>query len=192
MAKGNKDPNYVRVRDYINDYGGRKYGITEDAIGWAPDPGAGDSDTDVLLGGTKLIDAPYIDDNNRTWSDENTLRAAIDDYASRQGLKDMTVGYQAPATYVDKTPGYQAPAAPAPYVSPYKDKIDALLNQVMNPADFSYNPDQDPSWQAYAKTYGNLGNRAMTDTMGNRSRYDWRQIKLLGNDSRIPGSGKLQ
>jgi hypothetical protein len=190
MAKGKKGANDVKVRDYIKDYGGQKYGITEDDIGWARDPNSA-SGTSALLGGTNLINPGYIDDQNYTWADQGALQSSIDLYAQNLGLPDLMAGYQAPEETVPEyqapeysapdpyqKPEYKAPAAwqapdaykapegPAAFQSPYSDKIDSLLNTVLNPGSFSYNPETDPGYQAYEKVYTNLGDRATTNAMG--------------------------
>jgi len=75
-------------------------------------------------------------------------------------------------TYKGKKPVLENPgAAPiAPVIDPYKsiysDEIKGLADKVANRDPFSYNQNKDPAFQAYAEQYLNLGNRAMTDTLG--------------------------
>lgn len=46
------------------------------------------------------------------------------------------------------------------------DTFDSLLDSIINRKDFSYDPTQDPSYQAYATQYTNQGKKAMRDTLG--------------------------
>lgn len=58
-------------------------------------------------------------------------------------------------------------AAPAQgYNSRYGNQIDALMRDIMGRKDFSYNPGADPSYQAYAEKYRNLGNQARENALG--------------------------
>lgn len=49
--------------------------------------------------------------------------------------------------------------------SDYADRIDALLNQVLNREDFSYTAVDDPLYQQYKSMYNREGTRAMNDTL---------------------------
>lgn len=51
------------------------------------------------------------------------------------------------------------------YTRPYDPQIDALLNQILNRDDFSYDAMNDPLYQQYAKMYQREGDRAMKETM---------------------------
>lgn len=51
------------------------------------------------------------------------------------------------------------------YESSYSAKIDALLYQILNREDFSYDPNSDPLYQQYMSTYTREGDRAMRDTL---------------------------
>lgn len=55
--------------------------------------------------------------------------------------------------------------APA-YSSRYQDQIDALSRQILNRKDFSYDPEQDPTYRQYRESYTRGGQRAMQDTLG--------------------------
>jgi len=55
------------------------------------------------------------------------------------------------------------------YESTYKDKQTQLLDSIANPGTFSYNPEADPAFQAYKKTYGAQGDKAMKNTLGEAS-----------------------
>ena len=51
------------------------------------------------------------------------------------------------------------------YESKYDPQIDALLNEILNRDDFSYDAMNDPLYQQYAKMYQREGDRAMKETM---------------------------
>lgn len=51
------------------------------------------------------------------------------------------------------------------YTSQYESRIDAMLNQILNREDFSYNAENDPLYQQYRTQYIREGNRAMNDTL---------------------------
>lgn len=64
-----------------------------------------------------------------------------------------------------KTGSFSYGSAPT-YTDPYASRIDAMLNQVLNRQDFSYNAEQDDLYQQYKKQYNREGQRAMQDTLG--------------------------
>ena len=52
------------------------------------------------------------------------------------------------------------------YESPYAQDIQSLMSGLMNRGEFNYNFNDDPSYKAYEKKFGILGERAMADTLG--------------------------
>lgn len=52
------------------------------------------------------------------------------------------------------------------YESAYSTTIDELVNKAVNREAFSYDPATDQAYQAYAKEYGRLGEKARQDTLG--------------------------
>lgn len=54
---------------------------------------------------------------------------------------------------------------PEDYQSKYDPRIDALLNEILNRDDFSYDAMNDPLYQQYAAMYQRNGDRAMKETM---------------------------
>ena len=52
------------------------------------------------------------------------------------------------------------------YASKYQGRIDALANQILNRAAFSYDPKTDPQYAAYKKEYAREGRRASEDALG--------------------------
>jgi hypothetical protein len=61
------------------------------------------------------------------------------------------------------------PEAPAPYVDPYADRINALLDKYLSQKPFSYDPEDDPSYEAYKDMYTRAGETAFQDTIGDLS-----------------------
>lgn len=51
------------------------------------------------------------------------------------------------------------------FESSYSQRIDDLLNQILNRDSFSYNAEEDPLYQQYRSTYQREGDRAMNDTL---------------------------
>lgn len=51
------------------------------------------------------------------------------------------------------------------YIDPYQQQIRELTDRVLNRGTFEYNYETDPSYQQYAKSYGDTGRRAMQDTL---------------------------
>ena len=54
-------------------------------------------------------------------------------------------------------------AAPT-YDNAYQERINAMVDQILNRPDFSYDYNADPLYQQYAEAYTRNGNQAMTDT----------------------------
>ena len=55
---------------------------------------------------------------------------------------------------------------PGEYKSQYSDKIDAILDDILNREEFSYNMNADPLYQQYREQYIENGKKAMMDTLG--------------------------
>lgn len=55
---------------------------------------------------------------------------------------------------------------PTEYESKYSEKIDAILNDILNRPDFSYDLSSDPLYQQYRELYVQNGKKAMMDTIG--------------------------
>ncbi len=80
------NPNDVRLRDYINSYGGRQYGITDKDIGW--------DGSRILLGGQAITTPTRVDESGRSWGDVNQIKQAIDNYATQNNVSP--VQYESP------------------------------------------------------------------------------------------------
>ena len=55
---------------------------------------------------------------------------------------------------------------PGEYKSQYSDKIDAVLQNILNREEFSYNMNADPLYEQYREQYIENGKKAMMDTLG--------------------------
>ena len=55
---------------------------------------------------------------------------------------------------------------PKEYESKYSEKIDAILNDILNRPDFSYDLSSDPLYEQYRELYIQNGKKAMMDTIG--------------------------
>lgn len=55
---------------------------------------------------------------------------------------------------------------PGEYQSQYAEQIDAILNDILNREEFSYNMNADPLYQQYKELYVQNGKKAMMDTIG--------------------------
>lgn len=135
----------AKVRDYINNYGGKTYGIKDADIGYKS--GADNTPGMVTLGGYDLLKANTVDANNSSWANENDLKSAIDSYAASRGMAKN--------------------AASTPYTSKYSGKIDQLFADVTNPKPFAYDAAKDPVYKAYEEKYQREGDRANKNTMAN-------------------------
>ena len=60
---------------------------------------------------------------------------------------------------------YLATNAKPTYESQYSDRIDQLLDQILNRDAFSYDPETDQLYQSYKQQYNREGNRSMQDTL---------------------------
>lgn len=148
MAVGKKKYDDVAVRDYINLYGGKNYGVKNSDIDWVQDTSEPIGGY-VTIGGTKVASPTYGEDG-RSYMNESALKDAIDRYAVNQGIKKP----------------YEAMEPPKMQDSPYSGQIDSLLNDIMNTKSFSYDLESDPSFQAYRDVYTKQGDRAFTNAMG--------------------------
>lgn len=77
---------------------------------------------------------------------------------------DPTTGYWS-GDAAQKYPTFSYNADMPTYDSAYSGRIDALLDQILNREDFSYNAEADPLYQQYRTQYNREGNRAMNDTL---------------------------
>ncbi len=133
--KSSKEP-VVKVSDAYTTSAG-KYGLDANAMGY--------SDGVVTIGG-KPIDILYIDDDGKAWARSSVVEDAVEEYAS-------SLGTQSPTDILDM------------YNKKYMPMLDKLTNRLVNTKEFSYDPDEDPVYQAYREKYLREGARVTEDTM---------------------------
>lgn len=112
--------------------------------------------------------------NSMAWhtADEATkkqLEAANKELGAQLGGTvsfDPTTGYWSGQAQqlMQPTFSYDMDSKPS-YESEYKAQIDAMLNEILNREDFTYNAEKDPLFQQYQQMYQREGNRAMNDTL---------------------------
>ena len=152
-------PDEVRIRDYILNYG-KQYGITNKDIGW--------DGSNVLLGGQPLITPSRIDDSGRSWGNINVIKKAIDNYANRNKIQpnmyeDIINKGAQDYFYQDSIPQWKEPA---PYVSPYSDKINALLKKLETYPEFdSSTIYESPEYLALQERIGQIADKTRRNTM---------------------------
>jgi hypothetical protein len=96
---------------------------------------------------------------------ENTRAGVSDKSGAEKALKEASYQKsQAVAQAEQQLAEYQA-GKPAEYVSSYQEKIDGLLDQILNRGGFSYDFNADPLYQAYKDQYTHNGRLAMQDKM---------------------------
>ena len=99
-----------------------------------------------------------------TWDDAH---AYVEGIRANYGYSGDTDGskYIPLAQDEDRGGGFSYASAPT-YTSRYQGQIDELTKQILNREAFSYNHEEDPTYQQYKKTYTREGQRAMQDTLG--------------------------
>lgn len=117
-------------------------------------------------------------DSGASWQDVlSTYNSRLDKASSTKGMEkyvnddiqqemmDYIIANQnTPEMPTFDMPSYSADSRPT-YESKYNAQIDALLNQLLNRDDFSYDMEADPLFQQYKAQYEREGNRAMNDTL---------------------------
>ena len=103
--------------------------------------------------------------SKKEWLEE----AAPDGITDKAGAEAALAGasYQKSQAVLDaeqQLAEHQA-AKPGEYVSAYQSRIDSLLDQVLNRADFTYDFNADPLYQAYKDQYTHQGRLAMQDAL---------------------------
>ena len=84
------------------------------------------------------------------------------------GVADQPISVQTGVDFAKPTfdiDSYMASNPKPTYESQYSERIDALLNQILNREKFSYDVETDPLYQQYKKQYNREGTRAMNDTL---------------------------
>lgn len=130
----------VRVSDAYTAVAG-SYGLSADGLSYG--------NGTVMIGGVPL-NTLYVDDNGKAW-------------AWQDDVEDLTRSYA--KSYGVKSPSYIADRYENKYLSDVWDAIDDLRSR----EDFSYDPDDDPVYQAYARKYLTEGDRATKNAVAKYS-----------------------
>lgn len=166
----------------LNATGGNKWGAapTNNYASWSDSYTGSANDVGVWTQDQDAI-RQKMNEKSKQWltADEAT-RAAL--HAENQYLAsllgegvtfDPTTGYwsgNANGTAAQQAAGMVAPSftfdvARPTYESNYSGRIDALLDQILNREDFSYDVESDPLYQQYKAQYNREGDRSMRDTL---------------------------
>lgn len=114
----------------------------------------------------QYVNTTLVNRNNKIANDPTLSQYSGDAFDTRmknyinqnirsQNQPDMTSG-QIIANYDSTKPTYE---------DQYDPQIQALLNQILNRDDFSYNAEDDPLYQQYKSMYQREGDRAMENTL---------------------------
>lgn len=130
----------VRVTDAYAAAAG-SYGLSADGLSYG--------NGTVMIGGVPL-NTLYVDDNGKAWAWQDDVEDLTRSYAKSYGIK---------------VPSYIADRYENKYLSDVWDAIDDLRSR----EDFSYDPDDDPVYQAYARKYLTEGDRATKNAVAKYS-----------------------
>ena len=156
------DKDLIKIRDYINEYGSKNYGMSDNMIGWNQNHGDEKGGTININGGRLMDVAKENITDGSSYGQEDDVKSAIDNYASRSGLTSLRVEEEIKKDPVDVTGEFED----SNFEDPYADKIDKYLDTILNREDFEYNHENDDSYKALEKSYDIKGDRAMEDVMG--------------------------
>lgn len=148
---------------YKNDYDKLLESIQSSGQNWSPydlelaknNPDAGWS---IYESKNDWLDAQKRGDQNAMQAANTAANNVRGLYGNYSGGADGA-SYQLRQTY-DPVPEFTQ------YESKYADEIDALMRSIQNRDPFSYSPDADVSYQAYAEKYRNAGQKARDDALG--------------------------
>ncbi len=110
----------------------------------------------------------YKQDYNKATTDELRALANAGAEAVRSSFGEYTGGSGGSGYKVTQmSPGSFEYEKSAPeYREKYGDQVNDLMTEILNREDFSYDPETDPMYSSYKKTYTREGNRATADTLG--------------------------
>lgn len=142
---------YVRGRDYINTIGAN-YGINDNQIGWKTNPNT--NMTDITVGG-QVVGNGYINPaEGRTYVNQADLQKNLAQFAKNNGMQDIRQVEQ------------DSVMKPDSFKSPFEDKINGLIDKILNPSKFEYNVESDPRFQALKGQYEKQGQSAYNNALG--------------------------
>lgn len=126
----------------------------------------------AALSGMSDVHRAALDAAGQEWNNAKTPeeKAAAHDKAEKiRGLYDYsggTDGSEYIPTGTKSNAGLAFAYGGRPiYKSDYSERIDAMLNQILNQEKFSYDPATDPAYQQYEQMYTRNGQKAMEDTL---------------------------
>jgi hypothetical protein len=145
---------YVRGRDYINMMGSN-YGINDSQIGWKTNPNT--NMTDITVGG-QVVGNGYINPaEGRTYVNQSQLKDNLSKFAQNNGMRDIR---QVEDSSVMKPDSFQ---------SPFQDKINMLVDKILNAPKFDFNVETSPKFQALKGQYEKQGQTAFNNAIGGLS-----------------------
>ena len=173
---GGKEPTLAdgSGKTYSQKYGGGSSGggsrTTPDGFqGSATDVNVWDSDQDTLR--------DQMNQNSKAWwsaddAERERLHAANEALARLLNGDNGTVGFDPGTGYWSGDAGqkqqplhFAGGGAPS-YTSRYDEKLNELVDQILNRDPFSYDAENDPLYQFYQDRYQRNGDKAMRDTLG--------------------------
>lgn len=102
--------------------------------------------------------------NATTDAERQAAHDAAEALRTKYGYKGGDDGSQG-ILIPQETPAFSYGSAPS-FNDPYSARLDAMLNQILNREDFSYDVSKDPLFAQYQDQYTREGKRAMQDTLG--------------------------
>lgn len=121
------------------------------------------SATDYAAKETGIKNAASIDNGYVSMGDK-VIKAAVSSdgtaYVPRDEMEEATALYKGEIGYKSENDIYND------WESKYASKIEAALDSIIND-EWSYNPEEDPAYQAYADLYRREGERAFSEAFGN-------------------------
>ena len=147
----------------LNASGTNIYGAsaTNKYSGWLDDTDYGDIGKQQMASGARPEEVlkTYTNRLNKASGTEGLSQYANDDL--QQSMLDYILNYEEkPASG-----GFSFSSAPT-YKDSYSDRIDAMLDDILNRDKFTYDPMSDPLYAQYKQQYNQEGDRAMRDTLG--------------------------
>lgn len=133
----------IKAVDAVKQYGA-EFGINSSMLGWNPT-------TKMITMQGKDFMAPSKIEDGRSIVSNDEIRKYMDEYSSANGLKP------------------QNSLSDYGYKDTYTQKIDSILDSILNPKAFNYNAESDPSFQVYRDIYNKQGDKALANTMSEAS-----------------------
>lgn len=168
------NPTQVKTREYLlQKY--KDYGLTNEDIGWdgtnvmvkgktAFKPTSiqnGVSYTEASTADNAMGGILGIANNPQPWNGGSITNGFANSGSQFMGDPKTTSTPQEPTTPTTPTEPKNSG-----YKSPYADKINSVLDRILNIQQFNYNPESDPRFQALKQQYTKLGDEAYANQLG--------------------------